>query len=392
MSRIAIISPFPPPPDGIGTHTEHLAHAWRDAGHEVLVVAAGQATANDAAHGFAVKRCLRPFGANAAATAIIAFQPDLAFCQFAVSALTSTVAAALMACRSLVRSGIPVAMSFHEPVREIERLGPAGRPIYAAALSSCTQPFTFSSGATESLAWSARSADIVQIPHGVPLVTAPSAADRARVRTAYDLHGTYVLDFGFIHPDKGVDVLVAAACLEAFDGHESIDVVIAGRPRVRTSIFKIFGRVDQRHYDELRASAGSVPAHVRMRFLDYLPADDLVPLLAEAGVVVLPYRHTTQSGVASYVLAAGAASVVTDLPGLRGAFGDAASYATPGDPLQLALAINEVISSPALRQTLQTNALARAASEGYDVVAEEIRRVTLRRTSSPEEGPDAHGD
>ena len=40
-------------------------------------------------------------------------------------------------------------------------------------------------------------------------------------------------------------------------------------------------------------------------------------LLATAAVVVLPYRTATQSGVLNRAVAAGAAVVATDLPGLR---------------------------------------------------------------------------
>ena len=135
--------------------------------------------------------------------------------------------------------------------------------------------------------------------------------------------------------------------------------------------------VDERHYAALRKAAADLPSDVRSSFPSYLPDEDLAPLLASASVVVLPYRRTTQSGVASFVLAAGSPAVVTRLPGLEGAFGDAAVYAEPGDPASLATAINEVLGDEALQDRLRDRARQRAAREGYDQVARQILEAGL---------------
>ena len=377
MSRILVLSPFPPPPDGIGSHSMRLVDAWAHAGHEVLVMSQGSERTLEAHEGYAVARILGPRSFARAQRAAVEFRPDLVFCQFAVSALTTSTAAVMKICRAMEAEGVPVAMAFHEPLREIALLGPLGRWIYAKALGSCSAPITFSIGATNALGFAHPPREITQLAHGIPALPTPTLHDIERVRAAYGLSGTFILDFGFIHPDKGVDVLVAAAPMVARLHGGPVNLLIAGRPRRRSSIFKLLGMVDERHYAALRKAAADLPSDVRSSFPSYLPDEDLAPLLASASVVVLPYRRTTQSGVASFVLAAGSPAVVTRLPGLEGAFGDAAVYAEPGDPASLATAINEVLGDEALQDRLRDRARQRAAREGYDQVARQILEAGL---------------
>ena len=382
MHRILVLTPFPPPPDGIGTHSEHLVDAWARAGAQVLVLTQGVGGEREEHGAFAVERTLGPRLFDHAFAVASDFEPDLVFCQFAISALTTSVNATLKICRRFKDAGTPVAMAFHEPLREIALLGPIGRWIYGRALAACTAPITFSTGATEALAFAPGSQLIAQLPHGIPALVPPTDSDIARVRAAYGLDGPFILNFGFIHPDKGVDVLIAAARqLHRRDGGH-VQMVIAGRPRKRSSAFKIFGLIDQRHYGEIRQAAAGLPESVQVSFPPYLPDDDLGALLAAASVVVLPYRRTTQSGVASFVLAAGAPAVVTSLPGLEGAFGDAACYARPDDPVDLARALNEVLDDEELQVQLHERSLARAATEAYDDVARMILEAGIGSADS----------
>jgi glycosyltransferase involved in cell wall biosynthesis len=70
--------------------------------------------------------------------------------------------------------------------------------------------------------------------------------------------------------------------------------------------------------------------------------------------------------------------VVTDLPGLREIFKDAAIYAQVENPADLARAITDVLKDPQLQSDLKLRARTRAASEGYDKVAREIFEIMLR--------------
>jgi glycosyltransferase involved in cell wall biosynthesis len=372
MSRILVLSPIPPPPDGIGSHSERLAEAWHAMGHTVLAFAPGAEPTIEQRDGYQLRRLLGPRHRKEALAAAAAFSPDLVFCQFAVSALTIGAEVATAVCRAAKAAGTPVLMAFHEPLREVSMLGPFGRPAYRFAARTCTMAVTFSTDAAAALEHAQSSLPVVHLPLGVPSIQPPSNDERERVRHAYDLTGPFVLNVGFTHPDKGTDTLVRAGAEIGRLHGGPLDIVIAGRPRRRSLPFKLFGLIDSRYFNSTLRLADDAGGQVRFSFPDYLPDADLWPLLAEASAVVLPYRRTTQSGVAAFVLAAGAAAVATRLSGLEGAFGDAAVYAAPDDPHDLARAVHSVLDDSSAQEALRANARRRAAAESYPLIAERI--------------------
>jgi len=106
------------------------------------------------------------------------------------------------------------------------------------------------------------------------------------------------LFFGQVEPYKGVeDLLTAFSRLPESVGAR---LTIAGRCR----------DPDLRR----RLTAGR---NVRLR-LEYIPACEVTPLMAEADSVVLPFRQVTTSGSAELALAHGRPLIVPDLPGLAG--------------------------------------------------------------------------
>ena len=378
MSRILVLTPFPPPSDGIGSHSRNLVEAWVRQGHDVLVMCQGPGGKTERHEGYDVARLLGVFGFRRARSLANTFCPDFVFCQFAISALTTSTPTVLKLCRSMRREGIFVAMAFHEPGREIAILGPLGNWVYRRAVRSCNVPITFSGVATAALDHMIESPNVFSGSPGFPEYEPSTHADIERVRQVYGFPKPFVFYFGFIHPDKGVDTLMSAIpyVTQRYEG--DLDVVIAGRPRPRSSAFKFFGLRDHYHYRQIRSLAVDSPPQTRIIFSDYVPYEDLGHLLAAAAVVVLPYRRTAQSGVATHVLAAGSPAVVTDIPGLREIFKDAAIYAQVENPADLARAITDVLKDPQLQSDLKLRARTRAASEGYNKVARDIFEIMLR--------------
>ena len=92
--------------------------------------------------------------------------------------------------------------------------------------------------------------------------------------------------------------------------------------------------------------------------LDYVPNEQVAPLMALSSVVVLPYRAITQSAVIQIAYACGRPVVATRVGGLPDVVEEGASglLASPEDPDSLAAAITQIISDPAVGERMGQHA------------------------------------
>lgn len=147
-----------------------------------------------------------------------------------------------------------------------------------------------------------------------------------------------------LHPQKGLDVLIAALAARARDPH-------AGGPAVR-AVIAGSGPLEQ----DLAGRIADTAAPVRLLGR----RDDVADLLAAADVVVLPSRWEARSLVAQEALLAGRALVATDVGGLPELLGDGALLVPPGDAQALREAIDLLVSDPAERSALARRGRAQA--------------------------------
>lgn len=145
--------------------------------------------------------------------------------------------------------------------------------------------------------------------------------------------GEGVLAVGRLVPQKGFDVLIAAARRL---GH--VRFAIAGEGPLR---------------EALEASA---PANVR--FLGRV--EDIAERMARADVVVVPSRWEGFGLAAAEALAAGAPLVASRVDGLVEVVGDAGVLVPADDPDALTLALGSLLADPVRRQALSRAGRARA--------------------------------
>ena len=382
MARIAVLSPFEPPPDGIGRYSRHLVDAWDRAGHQVLVLAPRSRHTSSLSEEIGqhshVTRIVSLAPRHAAWAEARNFQPDVLVVQFAVSALGVN----LWAMRSLTRHvsalGVPVVLIFHETVREYDLLGPLTRSIYRSWARVGDVAIALSTDGRRSLLDAGLFETVLQVPHGARAGNENDESAAERVRHAYGVTRPLVLTLGFTGVDKGTDVLLDAVPLIAEARGNDVQFLIAGSPRQRRGLFRLMGRRDQKFQRILDARVREMPgAHVTAT--GFIADDDVTPLLRVADVVALPYRRATQSGIANLALSSQAAIVATDLPGLRDSLGDAALYVAPEDARGLAEAITSLLGDdnrPA-REQLRASAARQAAQSDFDLVAELILAAGL---------------
>lgn len=110
-----------------------------------------------------------------------------------------------------------------------------------------------------------------------------------------------LLAFGLVRAYKGIDVLLRA--LPAVLERREVRLVVAG---------EFWDPVEP--YEDLVRELG-IGAHVEIRN-GYVPEDELVSLLAQADVMVAPYRTATQSGAVEMAFGAGLPVVASDVGGL----------------------------------------------------------------------------
>jgi glycosyltransferase involved in cell wall biosynthesis len=132
-----------------------------------------------------------------------------------------------------------------------------------------------------------------------------------------------VLAVGRLHPQKGFDVLVAAAA-RLRDADRRLCVLIAGDGPARPTLVAAIQRAD-----------------VDVRLLG--DRQDVADLLRAADVVAMPSRWEGWPLAAGEVLAAGVPLVASRVGGLPYLVGDAAVLVPPGDPVALAAALARIL-------------------------------------------------
>ena len=384
MSKILILSPWAPPPDGIADHSSSLASTWTALGHKVLVIAPGttsptKLSVDDAfTQPITTTRSLSLLRLKENLAVIRHFQPDMIYLAFAIPALGPSLFAALAVCRALKYS-TPSILACHEASREIDLplLGPL---VYSLAKRATTHAVAFSDPALASLTSHGFSPALLPLGLTIPAPASPS--DLQTLAKKYNVTKPLILESGFILPAKGAAILVEAArILKETRPDLDFQVLIAGSPRPRTGIFKPFGEKDVAHAKLLADTVKREKLSSVVSFTPHMSSHDFQTMFQLATINALPYLDITQSSIASHALAAGSTIVASDIPGLRADLGPAARFVTPNNAQSLARVLAELLASPRERNALAAAARSRALDATFTQVAKDL--LALTREVSP---------
>lgn len=186
---------------------------------------------------------------------------------------------------------------------------------------------------------------VEQLDVAAPAWPAPAAAEAAAARRELAEAGRpVVLAVGRLAPQKGLDVLVAAAAHWSHRNPRPVTVIVGDGPLA----------------GPLRAQAAR-EADGDVRLLG--ARDDVPALLTAADVVVVPSRWEARALIVQEAMQAGRPIVATRVGGIPELTGeDAAVLVSPGDPAELAAAVTAVLDDPAMAARLGRAARARAAT------------------------------
>lgn len=197
---------------------------------------------------------------------------------------------------------------------------------------------------------------VTEIPHGaneIMLEMTPSHTVEA-LRKEYGLADDTptVLFFGTLTKYKGIEDLILAFPKVARE--TGAKLIIAGYPAKD---------IDP---DELKATAKELGIENDIIwYLDYVPNEQVVPLMQMVDIVALPYRAITQSGILQIAYACGKPVVATEVGGLGDAIehGGSGLLTEPGNLDAYADALIELLNDDEKRQQMSNRALELAESK-----------------------------
>lgn len=206
-------------------------------------------------------------------------------------------------------------------------------------------------------------ARVIVVPHGeygfFARDTEPPGREAARRSLGLEPQHETALFFGYIREYKGLDVLL-----------DAWPAVSRARPNARLVVAGDPVQLDAARLDELQAAATRVGAIHRFA---YVPFAEVLRYFAAADVLVLPYRHISQSGVLFVALSLGLAVVATRVGALPEVLRDGESglLVPPESPGALAEALVRALGDRALRECLADGGRRVAARHSWPSIAEQ---------------------
>jgi glycosyltransferase involved in cell wall biosynthesis len=373
--RILVFNPsYPPTACGVGDYNRGLAEALARAGHDVTVITAAQipAVADGPAR---VLPLLRNWDVGSFLRAWRRFarpRPDLV-----VSGFPAVIRTSRSRLLYLLPGLTKVALGWPRTVfilHEYLRVPEIHRRVLPLAFRAADRIVTVSEADRDALVARHPSlAGRTVVRHNAPVIPVapddPSADARLRAKLAPESRPVIAF-FGFVSaPDKGFEDL-----LEALARTDALLVVTVSLD------------LDNPYHAHVAALIERLALTDRVRWLGFLPEDEVGRLLHAVDAIVLPFRRSAHSSYTSLLaaLANGAAVITTrgpqNPPWLRD--GDTALLVDPCDPEGLARSIDSLLADDSLAARLRAGA--RRLSFGWDAIVEAVTTCEWNSPDAPD--------
>jgi glycosyltransferase involved in cell wall biosynthesis len=182
-------------------------------------------------------------------------------------------------------------------------------------------------------------------------------ADIEAVRARYNLKRPFIFTRGTIEPRKNIRNLLAAYDALPPSLREHFELVLAGP----------MGWADRDTSQRVRGAASA-------RYLGYIPEADLAPLTAAATVFAYPSLYEGFGFPLAQAMAAGVATVTSNVSSLPEIAGDAALLIDPRSVSELRDALERLLLSPDLRSELIAKGRRQSSRFTWDKAAVESLR------------------
>jgi glycosyltransferase involved in cell wall biosynthesis len=195
---------------------------------------------------------------------------------------------------------------------------------------------------------------------GVAPSFGPCDAEEARVRVAlaFGLPAPYLLTVGTIEPRKNLLTVIKAFASLPGDVRRGCTLAVAGASGWRTSA--------------IHAAAEPLIDEGSLRFLGYVPDEDLSRLYAGAAMLLFPSAYEGFGMPIIEAMACGTPVVASDIPVLREVAADAAMFVSTTDVSAWREAVARLVRDAPMRENLRGRGLRRAMDFSF---ADSARRM-----------------
>jgi len=187
--------------------------------------------------------------------------------------------------------------------------------------------------------------------------------DVINLRARYELPETFILYVGGIDPRKNLVILFKAMKALLESGSYCPTLAFAGRIS------------NQREYPEMMKTIRSLGIEHLIKFLGYVPDEDLPLLFQASRAFVYPSRYEGFGLPVLQAMASGTPVLTTKLSSIPEVAGNAAVYINPDDPALLAQAINAILTNKEMRSSLIASGKKQAAMFSWKRTADETVEV-----------------
>ena len=389
--RVIYLSPYPPARDGIGNYTCILANSVREAGNQIAVI-----VPHDLPHAppEVIGSARRSHhGRTDIGVAVERWNPDVIHVQFAVAAFGTRTFWLLRWLRQFQQAcSIPVVVTLHEITHESGLLPIAGPTLFRQIARYCEHLIVHTDVAFDTLTtkFGVPETRVTVIPHPSTEPPAPTATP-GELRARFGLGDARVLlAFGFINIDKGLDDLVRALDVIRRTSPASLDNVklaVAGSVRPRKGAFRLFEARDHLHLVRVLQLIKKFGLDGHVVRTGYVPAGDVAAWFQLADAVVLPYRRTEQSGVASLARSFDVTVLASRVGGLAELFSES-QWAFPARaPAELAETIRKFLAT---KPTKRAEPIPSARGDDLSSVTDDTLAV-YRAVTHGKASPDVRG-
>ena len=160
-----------------------------------------------------------------------------------------------------------------------------------------------------------------------------TASDVMRIRSRFGLPENFLLYVGGIDPRKNVGLMFHALKLLLEENPEQCPLLVFAGDIVH-----------QREYPEIMKSVQTLGIGDRIKFLGYVPEEDLPVLYQASTLFIYPSRYEGFGLPVLQAMAAGTPVITTKLSSIPEVAGDAVLYIDPDKPVDIARTIKEIFS------------------------------------------------
>jgi glycosyltransferase involved in cell wall biosynthesis len=125
----------------------------------------------------------------------------------------------------------------------------------------------------------------------------------------------------------------------------NITLLIAGIPKQRGGIFKIFERANYKYLENLKEYCDKKDLNKIVKFIGFIDEKEIYSLFKISDIVVLPYLSADQSGVMNIALASNTPIIASKVGGLMETLNKSGVLVPPRDSLAISKEIIQLLQN-----------------------------------------------